>query len=135
MNQKLLKLVQFKFLKIAEDLVKNPQALKFKLEKAKEKLNKESVKESLGRNIDDLKTLMRFISAWLTRKYTSVPTQSIIYIVLGVIYFITPTDFVPDFILGLGFVDDIAVLVWVMEKVKVDIDQFKNWEYEKKKDK
>jgi len=135
MNQKLLKLVQFKFLKISEDLVKNPQALKFKLEKAKDKLNKESVKESLGRNIDDLKTLMRFISAWLTRKYTSVPTQSIIYIVLGVVYFITPTDFVPDFILGLGFVDDIAVLVWVMEKVKVDIDQFKNWEYEKKKDK
>lgn len=127
-NNKLLKLVKSKFSKIAEDLVKNPQALKFKVEAAKEKLNKESVIEALGSSIEEFKLFCRLILAWTSRKYTNVPLQTIIYITLSLVYFITPTDFVPDFILGLGFIDDIAVLKWVMDKIQVDLNNFRNWE-------
>lgn len=128
MNSKLLKYVKGKFVKVAEDLVKNPQGLKFKLVKAKEKINKQSVMDSLGSYVDDLKTLMRLLSAWISRKYTGVNTQTIVYTVLAVVYFVTPTDFVPDFVLGLGFIDDIAVLSWVLEKIKDDVNKFKEWE-------
>lgn len=135
MNSKLLKYVKGKFVKIAEDLVKNPQGLKFKLSKAKEKLNKKAVVDSLGKYVEDLKTLMRLLSAWISRKYTGVETQTIVYTVLAVVYFVTPTDFVPDFVLGLGFVDDISVLSWVLEKIKNDVDKFKNWENNSKNQK
>jgi uncharacterized membrane protein YkvA (DUF1232 family) len=131
MNTKLLNYVKSKFVKIAEDLVKNPQGLKFKLAKAKEKINKKSVIDSLGKYVDDLKTLMRLLSVWISRKYTDVETQTIVYTVLAVVYFVTPTDFVPDFVLGLGFVDDIAVISWVLEKIRDDVKKFKQWEKNK----
>ena len=130
MNQKLLKYIKTKFVKVAEDLMENPQGLKFSLEKAKEKLNKESVRDSLGSYVEDLRTLMRLLKSWVSRKYTGVSTQTIVYTILAIVYFVNPTDFVPDFILGLGFMDDIAVISWVLDKIKVDLKSFKDWEKE-----
>jgi uncharacterized membrane protein YkvA (DUF1232 family) len=130
MNQKLLKYIKTKFVKVAEDLMENPQGLKFSLEKAKEKLNKEAVRDSLGNYLEELKTLMRLLKSWVSRKYTGVETQTIVYTILAIIYFVNPTDFIPDFIFGLGFMDDIAVISWVLEKIKVDLKLFKDWEKE-----
>ena len=130
MNYLLDKYIKLKFLKISEDLVKNPGGLKVRLSKAREKMNKENVKDALGTYLDDLKLFVRMISAWITRKYTNLSNESLVYTVLAIIYFVTPTDFVPDFILGLGFVDDITVIAWVMDKIKTDIEEFKKWESE-----
>jgi uncharacterized membrane protein YkvA (DUF1232 family) len=45
-----------------------------------------------------------------------------------VVYFVMPVDLIPDFIAGLGFVDDAALLARTMKSVKSDIDDFKTWE-------
>ena len=131
MNSRLMRYVEKKFLVIAEDLMENPQGLKFKLEAAVEKLSKNNVKDALGHYIVELKTLIRMIKMWLSRRYSKVSKQTIIYSVLAVIYFVTPTDFVPDLILGLGFVDDMAVITWVLSIIKDDLARFKEWELEK----
>ncbi len=131
MNSRLMRYVERKFLVIAEDLMENPQGLKFKLEAAVDKLSKNNVKDALGHYIVELKTLIRMIKMWLSRRYSKVSKQTIIYSVLAVIYFVTPTDFVPDFILGLGFVDDMAVITWVLSTIKDDLTRFKEWELEK----
>lgn len=128
MNNRLTKYIKTKFIKVAEDLVSNPSGLKVRLRKAKEKISKDSVKDALGSYVDDLLLFMRMCTAWLTRKYTKISNESIVYSVLAIIYFVTPTDFVPDFLLGLGFIDDIAVISWVLDKIKVDIEEFKKWE-------
>lgn len=131
MNKKLLKYVKGKFLTIAKDLMENPQGLKFKLDKAVEKVNTKSVKDSLGRNVEDLKTLIRMAKAWASRRYRKVSTQSIVYVIAAIIYFVTPTDFLPDFVLGLGFLDDIAVIRWAIGQIKEDLEKFKAWEASK----
>ena len=131
MNSRLSKYVKTKFIAIAQDLMENPSGLKFKLEKATEKLNKGSVKDAFGVYFDDLKALIRLTKLWVTRKYTQVSKQTILYTVLAVVYFVTPTDFVPDFILGLGYVDDIAVLSWVLAQIREDLEVFKTWEASK----
>ncbi len=128
MNNKLTEYIKKRFYKAAEDLVKNPQGLKIRLKKTKEKLSKQSVKDSLGAYVEDLKLFMRLVSAWITRKYTNITSESLVYVVLALIYFVTPTDFVPDFIIGLGFIDDISVIVWVLDKIKIDVEEFKKWE-------
>lgn len=110
MNSRLKKLISEKFLKMAQDLVNNPEGLKFKLSKAREKLQKDSVKEALGGYKDELQTFLRMIKAWVSRRYRGVSKQTIVYAVIAVIYFLNPTDFIPDIILGLGFIDDIAVI-------------------------
>ena len=111
----------------------NPQGLKFKLENAAEKITKKSVVDAMGVYVDDLKALIRLLRLWVSRKYTSVDTQTILYTIVAVIYFVTPTDFVPDFILGLGFMDDMAVLSWVLGVIKEDLNKFKEWEKVKNK--
>jgi len=78
--------------------------------------------------VDDLFLFMRMCTAWVTRKYTDISNESIVYSVLAIIYFVTPTDFVPDFIFGLGYIDDMAVISWVIDKIKYDIEEFKKWE-------
>lgn len=128
MNSRLAAYVKTKFMAIAQDLMENPSGLKFKLEKATEKINKTNVKEALGVYFDDLFALIRLSKAWVSRKYTKVSKQTILYTILAVVYFVTPTDFVPDFLLGLGFMDDIAVLSWVLNKIKADVAEFKRWE-------
>ena len=128
MNSKLAKYVKVKFVRIAGDLMENPQGLKFKLESAAEKLRKGSVADALGVYVDDLKTLIRMAKHWVSRKYTGVDTQTILYTIVAVVYFVTPTDFVPDFLLGLGFVDDVAVISWVLGLIKEDLEKFKHWE-------
>ena len=131
MNSRLAKYVKSKFIRMAGDLMDNPQGLKFKLEKAAEKLKKGAVADALGVYLEDLKTLIRMVAAWLSRKYTGLEKQTILYTIVAIIYFVTPTDFVPDFLLGLGFVDDIAVISWVLGIIKEDLVKFKKWESEK----
>ncbi len=132
MNSKLTKYVKDKFMRIAQDLMENPQGLKFKLEKAAEKINKGNVKDAFGIYYEDLKALIRMARLWVSRRYTQVSKQTILYTIVAVVYFLTPTDFVPDFILGLGFVDDLAVLTWVLGLIKSDLEAFKQWEQNKK---
>lgn len=133
MNSRLSKYVKEKFMLIAQDLMDNPQGLKFKLEKATEKLTKENVKDAFGIYFEDLKSLTLMAKLWVTRKYTKISKQTILYTILAVVYFVTPTDFVPDFLLGLGFVDDIAVLTWVLGQIQEDLNQFKVWYSNKEK--
>lgn len=113
---------------IAQDLMENPAGLKFKLDKATEKINKKNVQDSLGVYFDDLMALIRLTKLWVARKYTQVNKQTILLTIVAVVYFVTPTDFVPDFLLGLGFVDDIAVISWVLSSIKGDLDIFRQWE-------
>ncbi len=118
-------------MRIAQDLMDNPQGLKFKLEKATEKISKKNVVDAFGNYVDDLKALIRMAKLWASRRYTQVSAQTILYSIVAIIYFVTPTDFVPDFILGLGFVDDLAVLTWVLSTIKHDLEAFRLWEKEK----
>jgi uncharacterized membrane protein YkvA (DUF1232 family) len=119
-------------MRIAQDLMDNPQGLKFKLEKAAEKITKKPSLDAFGVYVDDLKALIRMSKYWVSRKYTEINKQTILYCIVAVVYFVTPTDFVPDFILGLGYVDDLAVLTWVLSVIKDDVEAFKLWEKEKK---
>lgn len=132
MNSKLTKYVKDKFMLIAQDLMENPQGLKFKLEKASEKINKANMKDTFGVYYEDLKALIRMARYWVGRRYTQVNTQTILYTIVAVVYFLTPTDFVPDFIIGLGFVDDLAVVSWVLSLIKDDLGKFKTWEASRK---
>lgn len=131
MNKKLLEYVKVRFVSIAQDLMKNPQGLKYKLERAWEKIDAKGVREALGQNVEDMKVLIRMARSWVSKSYREVSTQSIVFTIAAIIYFVTPTDFLPDFVLGLGFLDDIAVLRWVIGQIKSDLEKFKSWEENK----
>ena len=63
----------------------------------------------------------------ITGKYRAFSNASLLLIVFALLYFVTPTDVIPDFIPALGFTDDASVLYLIYRKLSKDIDQFLQW--------
>ncbi len=72
----------------------------------------------------DVQILREMVNSYLSGDY-KFSKRTIVYIVAGLLYFLSPFDLVPDFILGLGFVDDAAVLAMVVKRLKTEIDKYR----------
>ena len=56
-------------------------------------------------------------------RYKGYSTTSLILIVATLLYVVTPTDFIPDF-LPAGFIDDVSIVVWAFSKLKKELDTY-----------
>ena len=57
------------------------------------------------------------LSVWFSARDEETPLRSKGLMMAGLAYFVLPTDFIPDFITGLGFTDDAAVLFALLNVV------------------
>ena len=53
--------------------------------------------------------------------------SSVILLIAAVIYFLMPIDAIPDVIPVVGFMDDIAVIGFVIASVRGEIEKFRQW--------
>ena len=68
-------------------------------------------------------------SAWYwTGAYRDVSRTTLITLLGAVIYFVMPIDAIPDWIIGIGFLDDAYVLGMAVKAVKGELDGFLAWE-------
>jgi uncharacterized membrane protein YkvA (DUF1232 family) len=77
-------------------------------------------------------TLLRLVPALYKKEYTQFPWSSLIKTIAVLIYFVSPLDALPDFIPVVGFLDDFALISWVLSSLHTDITNFENWEAEQK---
>lgn len=77
---------------------------------------------------DSFTASLRLLKAYGTGRYRGASGKTLALIVAALLYFVMPADLIPDFILGLGLVDDAALLAWMLQSISTEIDQFKNWE-------
>jgi uncharacterized membrane protein YkvA (DUF1232 family) len=75
-----------------------------------------------------LMSFFRLIRAYANGSYRHISTKALLMIVAAVIYFVSPIDLIPDFILGLGLIDDATVLAWTIRACAADIASFIAWE-------
>lgn len=75
----------------------------------------------------DVATLVRLARAALARQYR-LPGRLLVTVLAGLIYFVNPLDLIPDAILGIGLLDDAAVLGWVISRLRKDLGAFREWE-------
>ncbi|MEM9896059.1 MAG: YkvA family protein [Bacteroidota bacterium] len=71
--------------------------------------------------------LKRMVEVQLSGEYRAFPVSSMLLVVFALIYFITPTDIVTDFIPALGFTDDASVAYLIIRKLDKDIRRFLSW--------
>jgi uncharacterized membrane protein YkvA (DUF1232 family) len=76
---------------------------------------------------DELKLLQQLCVAWWRGEYRALSTQALLAVVAALLYFVTPLDAIPDWLLGVGFVDDLAVLAWVLGTWRAELAAFKAW--------
>lgn len=75
--------------------------------------------------------LSRLLKAYASGEYRQIPWKSLVSIVAVLIYFVNPIDFLPDLLPVIGFADDIALLVWLFNSLKGDLEKFQQWESRK----
>jgi len=79
----------------------------------------------LARN--DLKLLQELLVAWVRGDYRGISSQALVSVVAALLYFLSPVDLIPDWLPGVGLLDDLAVLAWVVRRWQSELDAFKVW--------
>ena len=79
---------------------------------------------------DDLQALVRLVRAWASGTYRKVPWRTIAVAIGALLYVLDPLDAVPDWIPGIGFVDDAAVVTALVATMRSDLERFLRWEEE-----
>lgn len=75
-----------------------------------------------------MQTLLRLVQAWARGEYRAIPWRSLLYGVAALVYFVNPADLIPDVVVGLGLVDDVAVVAAVARMLQSDLERFRLWE-------
>ena len=112
-----------KAIKGATHIYRNRDKIKALYRNSGQKSKKESgrIEDSM---LNDLKTLRSMLSSWLKGNY-KMSSRTIIYVLAGLLYFVNPFDVVPDFIVGLGFIDDAAILTLVLRSIRSEVSRYK----------
>ncbi len=82
----------------------------------------------LGQLRADLPVLLRLARAWARKEYRAIPWKSIVSVIAALLYFVSPVDLIPDLIPFFGFIDDAAVVAYVLKSLKTDLETFQKWE-------
>jgi len=82
----------------------------------------------MASRLQDLATLIRMIRAYTSGAYRDVPWETVALAIGAVMYFVNPMDVIPDVIPGFGYVDDAAVVAFVVASITNDIHNFREWE-------
>ena len=109
----------------AAEIVKSPEKLREMVAEARAKADTAgSSSRPLAGVIEDLKTMFEMLRSVARGAYR--PRKETLILIAGaVLYFVIPIDVIPDFIPVAGFVDDAAVIAWVVKTCKGEIELFK----------
>ncbi|WP_417543307.1 YkvA family protein [Marinobacter sp.] len=95
----------------------------------RQKSIEEKVKGSgnLKRFSADIKLMFSMIRDYWNGSYRNVPWKSIAAMAGALLYVMNPLDFIPDLIVGIGFVDDVGVVALCLKLVESDLHRYAAW--------
>ena len=64
---------------------------------------------------------------WIAGKYTKIPWSVITSLVGAILYVINPFDLLPDFLPGVGYLDDSTLFGLVVVYAKDFLEEYKIW--------
>jgi len=117
----------------AEEYLRDPERSRRLLEEAVRKVDTNQGKYEQRPDFwSQLKAFCRLLRAYTRREYTVIPWGSIVMVTVAILYFVSPIDLILDWLPLAGFVDDAAVLLFVIRQLRHDVDAFLTWESAKK---
>lgn len=87
----------------------------------------------IGNRAADIAVMISMVRAYVKKQYTEVPVGTILLAVAALIYVVNPWDLIPDYILGVGFIDDAAALAAVLQAIHMDLQKYKQWQKDNNK--
>ena len=77
--------------------------------------------------LKDLLLLYYYVQDIVNGRYKKYNMAKMILIVALLIYIVTPFDIIPDWLPGVGFLDDVALLGYVMRLVNSELQDYYRW--------
>jgi uncharacterized membrane protein YkvA (DUF1232 family) len=120
-EQKGIKLVKGKAFDYIKDRKKAMELIKVATQKTKSEQGRfESFK-------NQMLLLLDVLQDWHSGDYRQIPYKSITMVVIGILYFVIPTDLIPDIFLGVGLIDDATMLAYIFKQIGKDLGRYKDW--------
>ncbi|WP_408009506.1 YkvA family protein [Pseudalkalibacillus sp. A8] len=119
-----------KMIRRARTLIKNREESGQMVQNVRAKLQKDDIQEALKGFLDRIQALIRLADQYRLGNYRDISKKSMVLVIAGLLYFLSPIDAIPDIIAGLGLVDDLAIISYVWKTVNNEIEQFLEWEQE-----
>ena len=83
----------------------------------------------LGDMIDDIVCMVSLVDSYVKKEYRGIPITTIVSIVAALIYLLSPIDLIPDAIPIIGYLDDAAVVLLILNfGVDKDLDKYRSWQ-------
>ena len=111
----------------ADGLVRSKERLKNLATQAVRKLSG-TASMRIDRVRDELILCIALVRSWMHGEYDGVSRQTIVAVTAALLYFVVPLDVIPDFLIGVGFIDDASVVGYVMTMLAAEMDTFRRWQ-------
>ncbi len=113
-------------LKMAAEYLQNPDKLDNLVQRAGSKADKR--RGALSEAWRQVQLLIAMLKSYRAGEYREVSNKSLMLIIAALLYFIIPADLIPDILLGLGYIDDIALLAWTVRTLSDELGRYEEWQ-------
>lgn len=124
-ESRMLKLY-YKMYTKAEEVLKDPSRLNNLITDAGD-LVEGRKKGPLKEIVSEVKLFINMLRDYGRGDYRRLPKRTILFVTAALIYFVTPLDFIPDYIPLLGVFDDIFIVNFVWKQVLKDLEGYVAW--------
>ncbi|MBG9770027.1 YkvA family protein [Bacillus vallismortis] len=77
--------------------------------------------------IEHITVFFQMLRDWRKGDYPRSQVRTLLLLTAAILYIAMPLDIMPDVILGLGIIDDAAVLGLLWTLIKKEISQYEKW--------
>jgi len=116
-----------KWLERARKYINDPKKAYQLLYNVEKKFHEKYPGDPIGKLKKNIKLFYSVFSDWITGKYKGVSKNSLLMIVVGLLYFVVPVDIIPDWLIGVGFIDDATVLSLIINNIGKEISKYRKW--------
>lgn len=88
---------------------------------------KRLVRGPLADIASDVTVLFDMVKDYTDGSYREVPKRTVFAAAVALLYVLNPFDLIPDFVPGVGYVDDSAILMLVVQSIRADIESYRTW--------
>lgn len=89
--------------------------------------NKLETVPKAGSYLAELPRMISLLKDYIQKDYTETPKKTLIFIVAALLYLVNPKDIIPDKYLGVGLLDDAAVIAACIALTKGDLEAYDSW--------
>jgi uncharacterized membrane protein YkvA (DUF1232 family) len=124
---KLIEKAKSLFGKQVEALSKQEEKVRELLGNVGKKISQVGQNQYVQRLIEPVSVFIRMVKSHFNGGH-KLSGSTLGLIILGLVYFVSPIDIIPDFLGFFGFADDFSVILAIYAKVKEEVGDFLDWE-------